>query len=446
MMNEIDTLWAEVLADLGQSAMYWQLLVLIAGILGARMVSALLRAYVAKHDANKWQLGIGGINRVLFPLSTLVFLYIGQFILAFWQHTSLINIVITAFWAMAIIRLAVYLLRYIFSPSGWLNVMESMISKGIWLVFVLHIVGMLPAILSFLERIGFTIGKSHLNLLMLLQGILIIVFTLFISLSLSRWLENRLMQVGQVNTNVRVALARVIRVIFSLLAVMLAMSAVGIDITLLSVFGGALGVGLGFGLQKIASNYVSGFIILLDDSMHIGDVITVDGHYGVVDELRFRYLVLRKMDGTLVVIPHETMMTSSVINHSHSEGKTRVLMPVQISYESDLALAMRLMTECAKRQSRVLQEMPVETLIKGFAENGIDLSLIFWVSEPEEGTASLQSIIYLEIWNEFKRHQILIPYPKREVHLMRDSSVKSAPAKKTKTNESQSNLGWDDVY
>ena len=445
MIHDIETIWPELLADLGQPVMYWQLLLIFASILGARMTSALLRSYVAKHNDSKWQLGIGGINRALFPLSTLVFLYVGQSLLDIWQHTSLIQLVITAFWAMAIIRLAVYLLRYIFSPSGWLNTMENVISRSIWLVFVLHIVGLLPTILAFLEGIGFTIGKSHLNLLMLVQGLLIIVITLFISLSLSRWLENRLMQMGQVNTNVRVALARVMRVIFSLIAILLAMSAVGIDITLLSVFGGALGVGLGFGLQKIASNYVSGFIILLDDSMHIGDVITVDGHYGVVDELRFRYLVLRKMDGTLVVIPHETMMTSSVINHSHSEGKTRVLMPIQISYESDLTLAMRLMTECASRQSRVLTQMPVDTLIKGFSENGIDLSLIFWVSEPEEGTASLQSVIYLDIWNEFKRHQIAIPYPKREIHLVRESTPKQTN-KKAKSNESQSNLGWDDVY
>jgi len=444
MMNDIQQLWPEIIADFGLADMYWQLLVIVTSILGARLVATALKAYVSKHDLVQWQLGLGGINRVLFPLSSLFFLYFTQAILSIWHHVSLVSLAITAFWAMAIIRLAVYALRYIFAPSGWLSTTENVISRGIWILYVLDIAGILPKILDVMQQIGFRVGKTQLNLLLVVQGLMIIIITLFVALSLSRWLENRLMKVAQVETNVRVALSRVLRVLFSFIAVMLSLSAVGIDLTVLSVFSGALGVGLGFGLQKIASNYVSGFIILLDDSLHIGDVITVDGHYGVVNELRFRYLILRKLDGTQVAIPHETIISGTVINHSHAHGKTRVLLPIQVSYDSDVAQVMHVLEDCARRQSRVLQDMPIEALLTGFADNGISMSLTFWVTDPEDGTMSVQSAVYLDIWNEFKRLDIAIPYPRREVHVTQSTGKSST--KKSKNTETQSNLRWDDVY
>jgi small-conductance mechanosensitive channel len=449
MMNDLQQWWPEILADLGSADMYWQLLLIALSILFARLAANLLLASVTKHTVVDWQMGLGGLKRALFPLLSLVLLYIAQQILHIWCHTSLISLAISAFWALAIIRLAVYLLRYIFAPSGWLSTTENVLSRTVWLLYLLHIFGVLPRITSMMQQIGFSLGKSNLNLLILIQGLLTIVITLFVSLSLSRWLENRLMGVEQVNSNVRVALSRVIRVLISMIAVMLGMSAVGIDITLLSVFGGALGVGLGFGLQKIASNYVSGFIILLDDSMHIGDIITVDGHYGVVSELRFRFLVLRKLDGTQVVIPHETIMTSSVINHSHAHGKTRVSLPIQVAFDSDVAQVMQLLKDCALAHPRVLKDMPVDPLISGFGDNGIQFNLMFWVIDPEDGTASVQSDIYLAIWQQFQQHDILIPYPQRDIRVTQQASnaAKSGAAgKKNKTAQQQSSLHWDDVY
>jgi small-conductance mechanosensitive channel len=202
------------------------------------------------------------------------------------------------------------------------------------------------------------------------------------------------------------------------IAILIALSAVGLDITMLSVFGGALGVGLGFGLQRIASNYVSGFIILLDKSMQIGDVVTIDVHYGVVSDLRTRYLVLRKLDGTEVIIPNETMIINPVINHSFTDHKARVQLPIQISYDSALEFAMQLMREAAERHPRVLVEPAPSVQIRGFGESGIDLMLIVWIPDPEEGSAALQSEIYLEIWRAFKQNNISIPYPQREVRII----------------------------
>jgi small-conductance mechanosensitive channel len=278
--------------------------------------------------------------------------------------------------------------------------------------------GILPEILSALEAIEFKIGKNPVNLLLALQGVLTILITIFIALWCSRIFENRLLRVSNINMNLRVVLAKLLRVMLLFIAILIALSAVGLDITMLSVFGGALGVGLGFGLQRIASNYVSGFIILLDKSMQIGDVVTIDIHYGVVSDLRTRYLVLRKLDGTEVIIPNETMITNPVINHSFTDHKARVQMPIQVSYDSELELAMQLMREAAERHPRVLVEPAPTVQIRGFGESGIDLMLIVWIPDPEEGSAALQSEIYLEVWQAFKQNKISIPFPQREVRIL----------------------------
>src|SRR5690606_17704888 len=178
--------------------------------------------------------------------------------------------------------------------------------------------------------------------------------------------------------------------------------------------------GLGFGLQKIASNYVSGFIILLDKSIHMGDIITVESHYGIVNELRTRYMVLKKLDGTEVVIPNETLISNAVINHSFTDRKARVQLPIQISYDSPLEQAMQLMRDAALANSRVLRDPEPGVHIKGFGESGIDLNLNIWIADPEEGSSGLKSDIYLEIWRSFMQHSISIPYPQREVRILSD--------------------------
>jgi small-conductance mechanosensitive channel len=312
-------------------------------------------------------------------------------------------------------------------------------------VLALHLIGVWQDILNFLEGVGFTIGKTNINVLMVTQALLTVLITLFITLSISRMLENRLMRSEHLKMNVRVVLSKLIRTSLSLVAILMALSAVGFDITLLSVFGGALGVGLGFGLQKIASNYVSGFIILLDDSLHIGDVVTVDTHYGVVTELRFRYMVIRKLDATEVIIPHDTVMTTAVTNHSNAEHKTRVLMPILVSYDTDMKLAINIAKNIADKHPRVLQDPSPDVFMKGFAESGIDLHLAIWIPDPEEGTAKLQSEIYLEIWEQFKQNKIQVPYPQREIRILNAEDKLESPASKITEIKMMSPKQWDDV-
>lgn len=421
-------LWHEIIDDLGALAMEWQAAVIVLSLLLAWSVDKLLRREVIKNAPEAWEVGIGGVNRVLFPLLALFFVFAGKLILGHWQHTSLLTLAATLLLAMAGIRLTGYVLRYIFTPSGWLHATESAISKVVWVIVALHVTGILAQLLDVLEGVSFTVGKHEISLLLILQALLTAVITLFVTLWVSRFAENKVMHTERISMNLRVVLSKLIRVSLILIGVLTALSVVGFDITLLSVFGGALGVGLGFGLQKIASNYVSGFIILLDESLHLGDVITVDGHYGVVNQLRSRYLVLRKLDGTEVVIPNETLISSAVINHSFSDRKARVLVPVQISYDSSLELAMEIMMQIAASHHRILPDPVPEVQIQGFGENGIDLQLSIWIIDPEEGSAGLKSQLYLAMWQAFRQQGISIPYPQRDVRIV-DRHVSSSETK-----------------
>lgn len=414
----IQLMLQEILADLSTPASWWQIAIVIAAFLIAWAINGGLRAYVMRNAPEHWKLGIGGVNRALFPLSALFFVWLGQLVLATWQHTSILVLASQLLIAMAAIRLIVYVVRYITEPGGMLKALESTISGLIWLMLALHLTGVLPGIFDALESVKFNLGKNPINLLIALQGVLTVIVTILVALWFSRVFENRLMRIQDINMNVRVVLSKLLRIFLLFIAVMIALSAVGLDITMLSVFGGALGVGLGFGLQRIASNYVSGFIILLDKSMQIGDVVTIDTHYGVVSDLRTRYLVLRKLDGTQVIIPNESLITNPVINHSFTDHKARVQLSIQVSYDSDLDLAMRLIEEIAHDHPRVLIEPAPAVHLRTFGESGIDLMLTVWIPDPEEGSAVLQSEINIKIWQAFKANNISIPFPQREVRVL----------------------------
>jgi small-conductance mechanosensitive channel len=418
MNPEIQLIWQEIVTDFSTPAALWQLLIIVICVGIAFAINGMLRAYFLNRLPDNMKPMLGAINRILFPISAFLMLTIARFAGAEWMHVGILKIASRLLLAMAVIRLLVYGLRFIFSPSGWLKTLEHVIAWGVWIILALHLSGILPEIAIALEEVTFSIGKNKVNLLLILQGMLTVVATIFIALWISRLLENKLMRADQININMRVVLTKLVRILFIFLAVLIALSAVGLDITLLSVFGGALGVGLGFGLQKIASNYVSGFIILMDRSVQIGDLITVDIHYGVVKELRSRYMTLRKLDGTEVIIPNEMMITEVVINHTSAEHRGRIQMPIQVAYASDLDVVIDIMHRVAEEHPRTLKTSAIDVLVKGFGESGIDMMLSFWVADPEEGSALLQSELYQKIWKLFKQHDIGIPYPQREIRVL----------------------------
>ena len=191
----------------------------------------------------------------------------------------------------------------------------------------------------------------------------------------------------------------------------------GIDLTALTVFGGALGVGLGFGLQRIASNFISGFIVLFDRSIRPGDVITIGDKLGWVQELHARYVVVKDRDGVERLIPNEMLITNEVINWSYSDRNVRLKIPVSISYNNDPEQALALLAAAARANPRVLAEPAPTTRLMAFGDNGIELELRVWLQDPEAGLGSVRSDINLAIWRAFKAAGIVIPYPQRDLHI-----------------------------
>jgi small-conductance mechanosensitive channel len=384
-------------------------------LLLAWSIHGALKSYVMSHAPESWKLAIGGINRVLFPLTSLSVVLIGKSLLSGLQSTAILKLAASLLLAMAVIRLLVYVLRYIFVSGGWLRATESTVVASIWTIWALHISGIWPQLMALLEDASFQIGKNKVNLLILTQGLITILLTLFIALWLSRMLENKLMAAEQLSVNMRVVLSKLVRILLSFIAVLMALSAVGLDITLLSVFGGALGVGLGFGLQKIASNYVSGFIILMDKSMRIGDVITVDKHHGTIEDMRSRYMVLRRPDGTHVIIPNETLMTTAALNHSlRADLAGRLELRVYISFTSALEAAIALIHHVAESNTKVLETPAVKVLTNSFGEYGVELLLHLWVQDAVNQGAAVQSELYLEIWKAFKTGNIKFAKPESQ--------------------------------
>ena len=409
---EARNLLLELLTDLEQTSLLWQLGVIVASMGLAWWANRAITRRLAPGAV------AGGVARLVFPLTALAVVLVGRVLLRHNFSVNLLNLAVPLLLSLALIRVSGYILRHIFAPSSWLHTSERVITWVVWGGLALHITGFLPEILHLLDELGFSLGRQRISLLLVIQGLLSIAVTLLLALWLGSLLEARIMGAEALDTNMRVLATKFVRAALLVLGVLVALPAVGIDVTVLSVFGGALGVGLGFGLQKIASNYVSGFIILLDKSIHLGDIITADNRYGTVTKLTARYTVLKGLDGTEAIIPNEILITSSVVNHSYSDRKIRVGVPVQVSYASPLETAMRIMLEAGKGHPRVIADPEPKVLLKEFADNGINLELAVWIADPEEGMSSLRSDINLQIWHQFQQEGIEIPFPQRDIRLV----------------------------
>ncbi len=359
-----------------------------------------------------------GLARILFPLCSIILIGIAQTITSLFFTQGVLLLGQKLLIALLIIRVSVYLVRYLTNQNSIIRSLENVISIIIWILFLLQISGILPQIIDALDNITFKIGAQKLSLLVMIQAVFAIFIAILVAMTISKFIENKLLKTSQLDPNARVMLGKVFRIFLYFVAVVVSLSSIGINLTFLSVLGGAFGVGLAFGLQKIASNYVCGFIILMDKSIHIGDILLVGEHYGVVTLIRSRYTVLRKLDGIEVIIPNETLISENIINHSFSDRKARISIEVQISYKSSVDKAFEIMLNAAKSEKRVLKDPEPATYLRGFGDSGIDLLLSFYIVDPEEGSWGLKSDINRKIWKKFQEEGIEIPYPYRTVEIV----------------------------
>ena len=407
------TLLLDLWADLHDVRVLWQLAVIGLSLAVAWAVGRQMKARVSPDDSGHFTLG--GLQRLQFPLTALVLVLIGRVALKHWQPVNLLNVAVPLLMALAIVRVIVYALRRVFAPSGWVRSSERFIVWTVWIGFALYITGLAPGLITTLDEIGFEVGDSRITLLGIIKGTLAVLATLLGALWLGRAIEARFMRAATLDVNLRVMFSKLAQALLILLAVLIALPALGFDQTVLSVFGGAIGVGLGFGLQKIASNYVSGFIILMDRSVRIGDVVTVDRFSGELVRMTARYVVVRGSDGTETLIPNETLVTTAVVNHSYTDRRVRVAVALQVSFRSDVQLALQIMKDAAARHPRALRDPAPDAVIKQLAENGIELELGVWIEDPEVGAAGLRSDVYATILEGFRAKGIEMPPPKREL-------------------------------
>jgi small-conductance mechanosensitive channel len=373
----------------------------------------------SERESRVARLGAGSLNRMIFPLTALALLYVARAVFRHWQVPAFFPIAFPLVVALALIRLSIYALRNLFGVHA-ASASERTLSFAIWGALLLYYVGVLPEIGAALDETRIPIGKGgQISVLDLGRDAIVIVVVVVLSLWASSLLEQRLMRGTHLDQNLRVVLAKVFRALLLLIGLLVALSFVGVDLTVLSVFGGAVGVGIGLGLQKLASNYIAGFTILLDRSIRLGDMITVDNRTGTVSVVTSRYVVVRGLDGVEAIVPNEMLVTTTVLNHSYTSKDVKLGIPVQISYDSDLELAMRLMTELAAREARVLKGAlaPVVNVLR-FASDGIDLELAVWLNDPEKGQGNLKTALNIAIWKIFRDNGIRIPYPQREVRIV----------------------------
>ncbi len=404
----------DLLSDVRDPDFIWQIVALVACIGLALLIA---RWWRSRHEEGAGRLSDASA-RLAFPLAGMVLTGIAITVLDNFQHTHLLKLAMPLLGSMALVRGVVFVLRQAFPRATWLTAWERIIAATIWGWLALYITDLAPFVIDAMEKVQFHVGKQHIDLWTVLRGFATVFLTVVFALWIAGVIEAKLMRLQSLDANLRIVGVRVAKAVLTVVAILTSLGLVGIDMTALSVFTGALGVGLGMGLQRIASNYVSGFIILLDRSIRIGNIVQVGADSGEVTQITTRYTVLKHPGGTEFIVPNETLIGSTVQNQTYSNSQIRLATSVGVAYDTDLEQAGRLMVEAAKAHPRVLAEPAPRFFLTQFADSAINLELGFWIGDPEEGKGNIVSDVNFAIWRAFKENGIAIPFPQREVRLL----------------------------
>jgi small-conductance mechanosensitive channel len=324
--------------------------------------------------------------------------------------------------AYVVVRVVVLLFTASLGNKSWMQHWENRVTLFIWLIIAAEYLGWLDPIISVLDGIGMAAGRSRITLWSVLK--LLFTLTLFVLVAawISRWVERRLKRLSNLAPSTRIGIAKFANAFLIGLSILIGLNAAGVDLTALTVLTGAIGLGLGFGLQSIAANFVSGFVLLMDRSIKPGDVISLSGqsgtsteNFGWVQELRGRYVVVRDRDGVEMLVPNQQLISNAVINWSYTDPRIRLKLPVRVSYRDDPELALSILLTACEGQSRVLREPAPVSRLMHFSDSGIELELRFWISDPQEGVNNVRSEVNRAIWRLFKENKITIPVAQREI-------------------------------
>jgi len=399
-----------------------ELAVIIIAVFIARMTCAHIHSGIMKAFGERaWMQKAD--RRFLMPILiaaiSVILMWTAMLVLQPLMATYLLPIATSLYTAWLFIRLVAGILAN--------RELAKLLAGLAWSVAALNIVGLLDPILTVLENAKLPLGEIELSVLSLLTGLLTFGLLIWGAFALSALIERQLKSMEGVPPSARALMTKVGKIVLVSLAFLISLNATGIDLTALAVFGGALGVGIGFGLQKVVGNFISGIILLVDRSIKPGDVIETGGTYGTINRLAARYTSVITRDGTEFLIPNEDMITQPVVNWSHSHRLVRRRIPVQVGYESDVRQAMDLMIEAALEEKRILKNPAPRTLMRGFGDNGVDLELRMWIDDPQNGVSNIASAVMLRIWDKFNDEGVEFPYPQRVVHVKNDAGANQQP-------------------
>ncbi len=392
-----------------------QAIVVVAALVVALIFVKPLRAWIEhaleRHAGHPYRSRFLAASKlVVFPTLWLIVVWLSVLVAhgAGWP-LHLLESTASLLTAWVLIRLTSQLVR----DKAW----AQFVAVTLWTVAALNILDLLDPTIELLDSLAVTFGELRVSVLTMVKGVLSLFVLVWVAIVASGVLERRFNQSPNLTPSVQVLLGKLTRATLLIIAVLIAIRSVGIDLTAFAVFSGALGVGIGFGLQKIIANLVSGVILLLEKSIKPGDVIAVNGTYGWIESFGARYASVVTRDGTEHLIPNEDLITQRVENWSHRDNLLRLRIPIGVSYRADVKLAIQQCLDAASEVDRVLKEPKSVCLLKGFGDSSVDLELRIWIDDPQNGVSNVKSLVLLLVWEKFHEHAIEIPFPQRDLHV-----------------------------
>ena len=404
------------------------------GVEAAVLAGCLALAFVIswligrRHSAESVWFGRATVDGLLFALLALVFTYSVSLALRTAHPVPLLRMAVPVLVSLAGIRFIARVFTVVFPKSGLARLVERLFSWLAWIAAVLWIVGLLPAVMREMDEIHFAFGASRISLLAVVNATLSAGAVLVAALWISAAVERKVLREAVTDLSLRKVAANAVRALLLLVGLLFALSAVGVDLTAFSVLGGALGVGIGFGLQKLAANYVSGFVILFERSLRIGDTVRVDGFEGIVVDIKTRYTLIRSLSGLESIVPNEKLITERIENLSLADPRVLITTDVTVGYNSDVAQVERLLVEAAAGVDRVVADPAPAARLANLGADGLEFKLLFWIADPQAGELGVRSDVNIRVLQALRGAGIDIPYPQRVVHVRRLSAGPAAAA------------------
>ena len=393
-----------------------QLLIIAAVVFLAFLAEYYLRKKFKNSEDNDFNLK--DIFKIVRPIVMLLILIVAMYFFREGGYKwGLLYFANTVLVILLFARLAIILTRYIFKSGPWLRPVENILAGIVVIGYLSYQLGVVSNFQMYLHSIEFYFAEQDFTLLLVIESIIGVFIAIIVAMTVARFVENQVMKIKNqsLRINQKIILIKIFKIFLYLTAIIIVLTGLGIDLSFLTVFGGAFGLGLAFGFQKIASNYVSGFLLLSDESIRVGDMLQIGSDHGIVVAIKSRYTALRRLDGVEILIPNEKLLTDEITNLTFSNTTVKLPLDLQISYESSIDKAIEIILSVCAKESRVIEEPKPNVYVKEFADSGINLHVSCYVTDPDKGFMGLKSDMYRAIFKEFLNNEIEIPYPHRTV-------------------------------